>query len=205
MNANAVPDKVANLIAPIVAGLDLDLYDLEFNGGILKITVDTRPGSGGGVTLDQLALVNRLVGRDLDHHDPIPGHYTLEVSSPGLERTLRTPVHFQREIGKTVNVRLRAGAVDDGAPRRLQGLLLAADDTAITVRLGDGAERVLRIDAIERAKTVFVWEKGEKLTPSTGSSQKKKAAAKPAARKVRGPSDELDAPLGAVEEVEVEA
>src|SRR4051794_3463323 len=172
MTIRSVTDAITALVAPIVSDLQLDLYDLEFNGGLLKITVDTRPGSESGITLDQLALVTRLVGRDFDHHDPIPGHYTLEVSSPGLERTLRTPLHFQREIGKTVNVRLRTNV--DGT-RRLQGVLIAADDTTATVRLDDAelTERVIPIDSIERAKTVFEWEKGEKLTPSTGTPKSK--------------------------------
>ena len=129
---NTVNDKILAIVAPIVADLKLDLYDLEFNGGILKITIDTPPGSAGGVTLDQLALVTRLVGRDFDHHDPIPGHYTLEVSSPGLERTLRTPVHFQREIGKTVAIRLRDIPGED---RRFNGELIAATDHDITCLL----------------------------------------------------------------------
>ena len=174
-SSNAVNDAILALVAPIVSDLKLDLYDLEFNGGILRITVDTPPGSAGGVTLDQLALVTRLVGRDFDHHDPIPGHYTLEVSSPGLERTLRTPAHFQREMGKTVNIRLRANV--DGT-RRLQGTLIAADATTATIRLEDAGltERVIPIDSIDRAKTVFRWEKGEKLTPSTGTPKSKSKA-----------------------------
>ena len=175
--SNAVNDKILALVAPIVADLKLDLYDLEFNGGILKITIDTPPGSTGGVTLDELALVTRLVGRDFDHHDPIPGRYTLEVSSPGLERTLRTPAHFQREMGKTVNIRLRANIanLEHGGTRRLQGVLIAADETTATIRLDDAAltERVISIDSIDRAKTVFQWEKGEKLTPSTGTPKSK--------------------------------
>ena len=214
--SNTVNDKILALVAPIVADLKLDLYDLEFNAGILKITIDTPPGSAGGVTLDQLALVTRLVGRDFDHHDPIPGHYTLEVSSPGLERTLRTPAHFQREMGKTVNIRLRANV--DGT-RRVQGVLIAADSTTATIRLDDAAltERVIPIDSIDRAKTVFQWEKGEKLTPSTGTPKSKsKASTGPNKRVPKnspkrtttksnvaaggvkpppGPSDELDLPI----------
>ena len=181
-SATAVNDAILALVMPIVTDLKLDLYDLEFNGGILKITIDTPPGSvsdegHGGITLDQLALATRLISRDFDHHDPVPGHYTLEVSSPGLERTLRTAAHFQREIGKTVNIRLRANV--DGA-RRVQGVLIAADATTATIRLDDAAstERVVAIDMIDRAKTVFQWEKGEKLTPSTGTP---KTAAKSAA------------------------
>ena len=216
MTANAsktVTDAILALVGPIVSDLKLDLYDLEFNGGILKITIDTPPGvvnenGRGGVNLDQLALVTRLVGRDLDHHDPIPGHYTLEVSSPGLERTLRTPAHFQRELGKDINVRLKTQL--DGA-RRFVGVLVAADDTTATVRLDDLSERVIPIDLIDRARTVFQWEKGEKLTPSTAKPKAKTGAATtkrqapanspkrarntlvPAGGvKPRGPSDEVD-------------
>jgi ribosome maturation factor RimP len=220
-SASAVNDRILALVAPIVTDLKLDLYDLEFNGGILKITIDTPPGSEGGVTLDQLALVTRLVGRDFDHHDPIPGHYTLEVSSPGLERTLRTAAHFQREMGKTVNIRLRANAanLEHGGTRRIQGVLIAADDTTATVRLDDKdlTERVIPIESIDRAKTVFQWEKGEKLTPSTGTPKSKaKASTGPSKRVPKnspkrtptkssvaaggvkpppGPSDELDLPI----------
>lgn len=195
MTARSVNDAIIALVAPIVADLELDLYDLEFNGGILKITVDTPPNSDSGVTLDQLALITRLVGRDLDHHDPIPGHYTLEVSSPGLERTLRTAAHFQREIGKMVAIRLRS--VVEGQ-RRLQGLLIAADQDTATIRLDDAAssERVIPLNSIDRARTVFQWEKGPKLGPKSAAKKaapknSKNVSAKPAP----GPSDELDSPI----------
>jgi len=180
-SGNTVSDKVLALILPVVSDLGLDLYDLEWNGGILKITVDTLPGNeDGGITLDQLALVTRLIGREFDHHDPIASHYTLEVSSPGLERNLRTASHFQREIGKQVNIRLQANI--DGM-RRIQGMLIAADDTTATVRLDDTAltERVIAIEMIDRAKTVFQWDKGEKVSQKPGSPAKKKAAPKQAA------------------------
>ena len=129
MTAAQVNEKILALVTPMVADLQLDLYDLEFNGGILKITVDTPPGSDGGVTLDKLALITRLLNHEFEHNDPISGNYTLEVSSPGLERTLRTPAHFQREIGKIVAIRLRE--VFQGA-RRLQGVLIASDATTAT-------------------------------------------------------------------------
>jgi ribosome maturation factor RimP len=197
-----VNDKILALVAPIVADMRLDLYDFEFNGGIVRITIDTPPATEGGVTLDQLALVTRLIGRDLDHHDPIPGHYTLEVSSPGLERNLRTPAHFQRELGKPVNVRLRAQV--DGQ-RRLQGVLVAADDTTATIRVDD-VERVVAIDMIDRAKTVFHWEKGTKGTPTSSkaaadrksrpkNSPKRSKTAAGGVKPPKGPSDELDSPI----------
>ena len=201
MTAAQVNEKILALVAPMVADLQLDLYDLEFNGGILKITVDTPPGSDGGVTLDKLALITRLLNREFEHNDPITGNYTLEVSSPGLERTLRTPAHFQREIGKIVAIRLRE--VLEGA-RRLQGVLIASDATTATIRLDDAAltERVVPLAIIDRARTVFVWaaapkpgkapvkKSGAPKSPAKGA----KSAAAPRAE-APGPSDEVDFPI----------
>ena len=91
--------RVRELVEPIASDLQLDLYDIEQRGATLRITLDAPAASGGNVDLDQLALATRLISREFDHHDPIPGKYTLEVTSPGVERTLRTPAHFQREVG----------------------------------------------------------------------------------------------------------
>jgi ribosome maturation factor RimP len=87
------------------------------------------------------------------------GHYTLEVSSPGLERSLRTPAHFQKSIGRKVAVRLRDIDSEEGEARRAQGVLVAADDRAITVRLddADSTERLIPYDKIDRARTIFEW------------------------------------------------
>src|SRR5689334_1378932 len=93
--------RVTRLVSPILDDLHLDLYDLEYRGGTLRITVDLPPGEGSeqrGVDLEAIALATRLISRELDHEDPVPGHYTLEVTSPGLERTLRTPAHFVRSL-----------------------------------------------------------------------------------------------------------
>lgn len=176
MSANSTIDRVRSLVEPIVADLKLDLYDLEFRGGMLRVTIDTPPNSPAGVDLEQIALVTRLVSRELDHHDPVPGHYTLEVTSPGLERTLRLPEHFHREVGKTVSVRLR----DTGnAERRFQGVLTRATDDTFTVILdtpaADGSlERTVHYTQVDRAKTVFVWETTSKAdAKAPGKSSKK--------------------------------
>jgi ribosome maturation factor RimP len=151
--------RVRTLVAPIASDLNLDLYDVEQRGDTLRVTLDTLPGSPSGVDLDTLALATRLVSRDLDHEDPLPGHYTLEVTSPGVERSLRTPAHFQRELGKTLNVRLADVGNDQ---RRFEGVLVAADESSATLQVadpdtGETTERVVAYDQIDRAKTVFVW------------------------------------------------
>ena len=171
MTDSPVLQRVRELIQPIASDLDLDLYDLEQRGGTLRVTIDTPPGSEGGVDMDKLALATRLISREMDHHDPMPGRYTLEVTSPGVERTLRTPAHFQREIGKTINVRLADTNADQ---RRFEGVLVAADDTTATVRLDDAdlTEHVIALDDIDRARTVFVW--GPQPKPGGKGAPKKK-------------------------------
>lgn len=168
---NSITESVRQLVLPILDDLGLELYDLEYAGGTVKVTIDTPPGSPGGVDVDQLARATRLISRDLDHTDPIPGQYTLEVSSPGLERNLRLPRHFQREIGKQVAVRLTN--VVNGE-RRISGLLVAASETDFTVRVESGEERVIALDQVDRARTVFVWE----AAPKPGSGGKKGARGK---------------------------
>ncbi len=163
--------RVTRLVTPILTDLHLDLYDLEFRGGTLRITVDTARDDERGVDLDLIALATRLISRELDHEDPVPGHYTLEVSSPGLERTLRTPAHFVRSIGATVAVRLRD--IGEGGERRVHGTLEGATDDVITVRTEHGDERTIPYNHIDRAKTVFVWGP----TPKPGTQKKKERQA----------------------------
>lgn len=179
MSASSEIDRVQALVAPIAADLHLDLYDIERRGATVRVTLDTPSGSEGGITLDSLALATRLISRELDHEDPIAGHYTLEVTSPGLERPLRTPAHYQREVGKTITLRLRDPQAD---PRRLQGVLTAADDGNATVLLDDGSERTIAIADVDKARTVFEWgpkpkpgkkQPGAKKSTSSSSNKEK--------------------------------
>ena len=163
---SSVADKVAVIVAPMAGDLGLEIYDIEYAGGTLKVVLDTPPGGPSGVSLDSLALVTRLLGRELDHSDPIPGRYTLEVTSPGLERTLRRPEHFAREVGKVVNVRLHQPV---NGTRRIQGLLAAANGDTVTVRAETGSVDIA-IGDIERARTVFEW--GPAPKPGKGSGKK---------------------------------
>lgn len=176
MSSSTELDRVRELVAPIASDLQLDLYDVERRGGTVRVTLDTPPGSPGGVTLDDLSLATRLIGRELDHEDPINGKYTLEVTSPGLERNLRSPQHFVREVGKQITVRLRN--VVDGE-RRVDGLLLEAGDAEFVLVGADGAQRTLRYDIVDKARTVFEW--GPKPKPGKGGPKKKTAASPKAA------------------------
>jgi ribosome maturation factor RimP len=160
----SVTERVRTLVSPLLADLGLEIYDLEHAGGVLRVTIDRE----GGVDLDTIALATRIVSRELDHSDPIPGRYTLEVTSPGLERTLRTPAHFAGAVGTVVNVRTVPEAEGE---RRAKGELVAADDDGITVRQENGVTRFVRYEDIERARTVFEW--GPTPRPAKTGSQKK--------------------------------
>lgn len=153
-----VADRVRDIVLPLLTERELDLYDIEVAGPVLKVVVD-RPAD---LDLDVLADATRAVSRALDEADPIAGAYTLEVSSPGLERRLRTPRHFARAVGESVKVKLTsAGGAAHGGERRLEGEVVAADDDGVTVRTADGDER-LAYDDIDRARTVFAWGPPEK-------------------------------------------
>jgi ribosome maturation factor RimP len=173
-----VVDRVTSLVAPIVTDLGLDLYDIEYTGGIVRIVVDTQPGGPAGVSLENIALITRLVSREFDHSDPVPGRYTLEVTSPGLERTLRLPRHFVREVGKTIAVRL-SSALD--GQRRIQGDLVSASEDTIVVRLADNAltEVTIPLSIVERAKTVFQWGPTPKPGSTGAATKSKKSTSRP--------------------------
>ena len=174
-------ERVRALVEPITADLDLDLYDVERRSATVRITIDTPPGSDGGISLDTLSLATRLISRELDHEDPIAGRYTLEVTSPGLERPLRTPAHFRREVGKRVTLRLAGHAVADDAPRRLDGQLVAADDERATIELETGERRTVALASIDKARTVVDWSAPAK--PGKGPRAPKRVKERASAEK----------------------
>jgi ribosome maturation factor RimP len=139
-------------LSPVVEARGLELVDVEVHGAQLTVFVDRE----GGVGLDDLGEATKDVSAALDRIDPIPGRYTLTVSSPGLERRLRTPAHFARAVGETVTVRVDAGTAD---VRRLTGTLASADEAGCTLTGPDvpGGEARISYDQIERARTVFEW------------------------------------------------
>jgi ribosome maturation factor RimP len=143
---------LAGALSPLLETRGLDLVDVELHGAQLTVFVDRE----GGVGLDELGAATKDVSAALDEIDPIPGRYILSVSSPGLERRLRTPTHFSRAIGEKVTVRVNAGTA---AVRRLTGTLASADDTSCTLTGPDvpGGEIRIGYDDIERARTVFEW------------------------------------------------
>lgn len=169
-------EELFPLLEPVLAASSLELIDVEVRSGVVLVTVDRE----GGVDLEALTQANRAVSSILDEHDPIPGHYTLEVSSPGVERTLRTPAHFARAVGEKVTVKTRPQVPGD---RRLTGTLVASDDDGLVLRIEDdpAGDRRLGYSDIDRARTVFEW--GPAPRPGGGAGNTAKAKNKAAKAK----------------------
>lgn len=145
----SVADRVNDLLAPLFQGRELEIYDLTFGGGVLRIIVD-KPG---GVALDEVADASKVASRLLDDNDLVPGRYTLEITSPGLERPLRRPEHYARAVGETISVKL--GPHFEGE-RRIQGVLTGCDDDGITLE-ENGVPHRMAFSDITKARTVFEW------------------------------------------------
>lgn len=172
-----VASQVRAIVEPLLVGTPVELVDVEHTGGVLRVTID-RPG---GVDLALITDVNRRVSRALDEADPLPGRYTLEVSSPGLERPLRTPEHFRRAVGATVRLKTHPEVPGD---RRIQGSLLAADEDTVTVAPTGGPHevdaappgRTIAYGDIESARTVFEW--GPAARPTLAQNRRTKKTKK---------------------------
>ena len=142
-------EVAAALLRAHVEAAGCELYDVVWAPGLLRVLVDR----DGGVDLNTLTLLSPALSAALDaaEPDPVPGRYTLEVSSPGLERQLKTPAHYRRFVGTLVNVKLAATAAVDGE-RRFRAVLEDADDEGFTA----GGRRLSYGD-VELAMTVFEW------------------------------------------------
>ena len=140
-------DTLETRLAPLVEGLGYELWELEYSpgrgNGFLRLYID----AAAGITLDDCERVSRAVSEVLDAEDPIPGQYTLEVSSPGLERPLRTAQHFARFVGETVSVET-VQAIE--GRRRFKGALTAVGAGTVEVEV-DGKRWTLPISGIRKA------------------------------------------------------
>jgi len=177
---DATVDSIRAAVAPVIAGLGLDLYDVELHGGggtrTLRVTID-RPG---GVDLDAITDVTRALSPVLDDDRTLAGSFLLEVRSPGVERALRTPAHYEGARGVTVSIKVRT----DGGTRRVHGVLLDSDDERCTIET-DGQREEIRYGDITQARTVFEW--GPQPRPG-GRSAGPAATASKRARASRGAS-----------------
>ncbi|MDE0137389.1 MAG: ribosome maturation factor RimP [bacterium] len=159
----SIEERLGDLFEQHLSGQGLELDYLQVAGRgprIVRVIVD----SEGGVGVDQLAAVSRSLSRQLDRLDPFEGSYSLEVSSPGLERTLHLPRHFRKSIGRDVIIKTN---VDIAGSRHHRGVLEAADSDGCSVQV-DGESRLIGYGQIRSARTRFEWKRQARATRKSG-------------------------------------
>ncbi len=188
-------EKIVDFISPIVQAAGLEIWDVERAGASLRVMVE-RPG---GIDLDAISELSRALSSALDQRDDLvpDGRYTLEVSSPGLERRLRYPRHFASYIGQEVSVKT---ASPINGVRRIKGTLAGATDEDVTLEtlLPSGEVGPLRVplELVERANAVFDWGPVPTAKKSARPAPRAKVAA--AAKATARRADLGDQATGAV-------
>ncbi|HEY4708502.1 MAG TPA: ribosome maturation factor RimP [Thermodesulfobacteriota bacterium] len=149
MKPEGIDERIRALAAPVAGSLGVELVDVEFTSEygrrVLRIYID-RPG---GVTVEDCERVSRELGTILDVEDPIPQSYNLEVSSPGLDRPLKTENDFSRYAGKRARIKTREPL--DGR-RNFKALIDKVDGGEVTVTDFDGKVFTIAISNIDKAK-----------------------------------------------------
>jgi len=147
-------DKLVELLEPVVRAQGYELWELEYQPrrgeGFLRLYID----AADGIDLDACETVSRAVSAVLDEHDPIPVEYTLEVSSPGMDRVLRTAAHFTRFVGERASVDM---VLPVNGRRRFLGKLLAVNEGELTLEQ-DGQPVQLRLDGISKARLAAAFD-----------------------------------------------
>ncbi|MBB4865141.1 ribosome maturation factor RimP [Pseudomonas nitritireducens] len=147
-------EQLQALLAPVVEALGYECWGLEYisqgRHSLLRVYID-RPE---GILIDDCEIVSRQVSGILDVEDPITGEYTLEVSSPGMDRPLFTLEQFARYVGEQVKIKLRTPFE---RRRNFQGILRGVEEQDVVV-LVDDHEYLLPVDSIDKANIIPRFE-----------------------------------------------
>ena len=139
------------MLQPAIEVLDLELWGIEYltkgRSALLRVYIDSEEG----VTIDDCEQVSRQISAILDVEDPIAGEYTLEVSSPGLDRPLFTAEQYATYVGEVINVRLNSPI--DGR-RKFKGVLNSADPKTIVMTVDNQPVEIL-FSQIEKANVAY--------------------------------------------------
>jgi ribosome maturation factor RimP len=151
--AGPQPGQLHGVLAPIVADAGFELDQLDVRAAGRRHTVKVVVDSDAGVGLDDIAAVSRAISAELDRHEHlIGGSYTLEVTSPGVDRPLTEPRHWRRNTGRLVQTTVAGSSVT--------GRLLAADDTGVTLDVG-GAEQAIAYTELGAGKVQIEFSRPE--------------------------------------------
>jgi len=142
--------KLTDILRPAVTATGKELLGVEFisagNNSVLRLFIDHE----NGIDVDDCAEVSRQVGAVLDVEDPISSEYSLEVSSPGIDRPLFELSHFQQVIGETVNVKL---SMPLNGRRKFKGILVTIENDTLIVDV-DGVDYELVLNNVDKANLV---------------------------------------------------
>lgn len=142
-------DKLRDFLQGLLPTMDLELFDVQFrregHGWVLRVFIDTETG----VTLEHCSNVSRELSRYLDVEDFIDHAYHLEVSSPGLERPLRSVEDFERYLGKRARVKVHEAI---GGEKVFEGIIGKIEDELIHLQLDDGRGIQFSFDKINKAR-----------------------------------------------------
>ena len=141
--------RIEDIVAPTIVGMGYELVRVSKSrgGGILQVMIE--PADGRPMDVEACAVVSRALSAVLDVEDPISGAYTLEVSSPGIDRPLTREKEYTRWTGHVA--RMETALPIDGR-RRFKGTLLGLEGGAVKLRLEDGKETQVPLSAVTRAK-----------------------------------------------------
>ncbi len=146
----SMEERLTTIIDPVITEHGCELVEVQLVQRRANALVRVLMDKPGGVTIDDCAAVSHQVSYLLDASDPLEGRYTLEVSSPGLDRPLTTPADFRRKIGETVRLFAKGPA---GSYERL-GKIVQVDDQTLTLKTGSGEERCPWSDIV-KGKIIF--------------------------------------------------
>jgi ribosome maturation factor RimP len=175
MQSDQAITKVRELVTKVAEQESCVLYDLEFVGRVLRIFIDKEGGAG----IEDCSNVSKGLAALLDVDDPIPGGaYQLEVSTPGLDRSLKLPWHFEKVQGKKIWIRTSQALSTLGvqnskvkSTKQLSETLVSSDATGVHFLIEE--ENVfVPYSAIEKAKLVFEMDEGPKGKPQNNKKKK---------------------------------
>jgi ribosome maturation factor RimP len=141
--------RIEDIVAPTIVGMGYELVRVAMSRGGATLQIMIEPANGGPMDVEACATISRALSAVLDVEDPISGTYTLEVSSPGIDRPLTREKDYVRWAGHAV--RMETTQPVDGR-RRFKGKLLGLDGDTIRLKLEDGTEVPVPLSAVTRAK-----------------------------------------------------
>jgi ribosome maturation factor RimP len=155
VSVTALPSHVQELADRVATGHGVEVLELglrgQGRGRVLSVIIDAEEP----VEADVVELVSKELSRALDQDDPVPGSYTLEVSTPGLSRPLQTRRDFRRQRGHEVTI-VRRGSADTTGETPVQGVVVDADDEAVTLEV-DGSQVRIPLSEVVQGKVVLPW------------------------------------------------